>query len=479
MKDDASNRAAPGAARRIGRDVGALLLGRLVGAALGVTALALLTRGLGVAGFGGYTYVVALFNVFVIVVGFGGNAIATADIARTPDRTADVLGALLGARMMTATAGALMLAGIAIALEGPSTRTPLLLAAPFLLAAGLGAMESLFHAKQRMVVPVTSRLASQAVFVAAIAMLEARDGLTLTSAVLAFGIAALLDRGLTFVRGVRLVRPRRPRDFAPIRDLLRRSAPYGLATLFGLLYFHVDTLMLKPIRGDVETGYYGAAYRLFSFLVVVPALLATPMLPELARDRTAFARIYARTFQQALVLGLSAVAAIAVLAGDIVAGLYGLEDYAPSIPLLRLLGFAFAAVCIGTLGGTALVALGRQTSWAKITGSCLALNLALNAWLIPEHGAQGAAIATVATELLAAIAAVWVIRRREGWLPFSRPQPDLVWLPLTVLGVSFALRPLGIVPAAVGIAGLGAAYFVLRTRSILEESDAADQSAGR
>lgn len=454
--------------RPVTRNIGVLLVGRALGAAIGITGLTLLTRNLSVGDFGFFSYAVALFNLLVIFIGLGGNAIATAEMARQPGRTEETLGLLLGLRVASAAVAVAMLVVIALVSESPATRPPLLIIAPFLLFSSLAAMDALFHARQRMIVPVASRLVAQALFVVAVVFLVSGDRLTLVAVCWAFGISVAIERLITFARGFAVARPHMPASFAAVTGFVRRATPQGLATLFGLLYFHVDTLMLRHLQGEIETGIYSAPYRLFAFLVVVPGLLAAPLLPEMARGADACARTLRTVAGQALVLGGAAMAALLVLATPIVEVIYGLDEYGDSVVILRWLAVAFPAICVGTLGGTGLIALERQALWARITFVCLLLNVGLNVVLIPSRGAEGAALATVATEVLAAgWAAVAVLRIAAVRLPVS----SLIEPVLVALGVglvAWLCRPLGIWTAAGVLGLLGAAYAMTRSRRLLD-----------
>ena len=60
----------------------------------------------------------------------------------------------------------------------------------------------------------------------------------------------------------------------------------------------------------------------------------------------------------------------------------------------------------------ALIALGREGFYARVTLATAVCNIALNCALIPFMGAKGSALATVATEaLLAAALGVGYVRR--------------------------------------------------------------------
>jgi O-antigen/teichoic acid export membrane protein len=93
-----------------------------------------------------------------------------------------------------------------------------------------------------------------------------------------------------------------------------------------------------------------------------------------------------------------------------VLGLFGEGFLVASTSLLWLLAAAFA-VHIGAPLMTAVVAAGRSRALLVIASAGLAVNLAGNAVLVPGRGMDGAAIATLFTEVTVALLALVVLTR--------------------------------------------------------------------
>ena len=73
------------------------------------------------------------------------------------------------------------------------------------------------------------------------------------------------------------------------RQLWRAAAgealPLWLATLFSLLYFKGDVVILKAFAGNAEVGAYSAAYKIFEGLMIVPSVVLAATFPPLARAK--------------------------------------------------------------------------------------------------------------------------------------------------------------------------------------------------
>jgi len=159
-----------------------------------------------------------------------------------------------------------------------------------------------------------------------------------------------------------------------------------------------DSLMLQALGGLTQLGYYGSAYRLPSLFERLPILaMATlfPIMSQLAvRDPMALRRLYRRTLLGLVLLVVPMVAGVIWLAPFIVRVWLGAE-FAPVVPLLRVVILSTALVYLGISAGNLLVALSNPKANFYAMAAATTVNVALNFLWIPRHGALGAAWATV------------------------------------------------------------------------------------
>ncbi len=394
----------------IGRNALFLIGGRVLGGLAALATVALLTRNLTLQEFGLYSYALALLNLLRVLVGFGGNDVATAEIARAPERRSETLGALLSLRTLGALSCALAFAAL-VSAGAPQARGALLLGAPFLLFSAGKALDPALQAERRFGVIASARLLGQLAVLVVVGACVLTESLTLSAAVLAAAAGPALAQLVVTVRALRVVRPAWSWSPRPGLAFLRRSWPQALATVCGLVTFHVDTLMLHHLEGSLETAVYGAAYRVFAFAVAIPTLFAAPLLPEMARDVSTRRSLFARGLATVLGGGVLAAAVMYAVAPLVLRLLADDPPYEASTDVLRLLFVALIGFGATSVAGAALVAAGRSGRWAAVALAALVLNLVLNVLWIPRHGALGAAQATLVTELVAAVLAVLAARR--------------------------------------------------------------------
>ncbi|QDU85597.1 Polysaccharide biosynthesis protein [Planctomycetes bacterium Pla163] len=231
--------------------------------------------------------------------------------------------------------------------------------------------------------------------------------------------------------------PHLPRPTIAVRapsGMFAEAWPLGLAALCQQSYFHVDNLFVRAFGGDVEVGRYGACVRLMGFSILGAQYVAGSALPWLARRRMhgELGRAATRLVIPLTLLFAPVLGAVAAHGEEVLALVYG-SDFRSSAPILLWLLAASAAVYAGAVLHTALVAGGSTRAALFVAASALVLNVGLNAWAVPRHGAVGAAATTCATELWVALASLAILARtdpsardRRGWMLLLAPV--LFWL---------------------------------------------------
>ena len=276
---------------------------------------------------------------------------------------------------------------------------------------------------------------------------------TIPAGIVASVLAALL---------VRDAMPLMPRfDRAVWASLLRRTLPYSMATAVGVIYFRLAILIMSHVASGVQTGYFGASFRIIEVLFVVPQLLVGSILPIFARaardDRARLDYSLGRTFDVCLLLGLATGLFLLTGASFVIAVIAG-PKFDPAAAVLRIQGVALVATFAGAVLGYGLLSLGRYREMLLLNLAVLLASGVLTSVLASSDGAVGAATATTTVELLYTVALA-ITLARVG----ARPKISVGGMSRAVLaallgalimfpaGISDALRPM----LALGIYGVG------------------------
>lgn len=451
--------------RRVGQGTLIQLGARLFGAAsMFVIGAVVAARVLSASEFGRFAFYLTLFLLTASLADFGANRAAIRMVAAGERSRQDVLRAALVLKTGLGLLAFLVIAAVILLTESTASgRVVLLLAATHALSHGLGGGSVGFEVDLEYRTPATALIGGQAVFLVVGLKLAGGGTDTAPPYLLAWAIGLVVQNLLLFMAARRRhgIAPRLDRE--TLRRLGRQALPLGVSAVAVSIYFHVDTLLLRPMQGEEEVGRYAAAYRLMAVGLLVPALFGQVVFPVFTRchqaSRALLERVVQRSSFYMALLGSIACALLVCLAAELLELVYGPDYRSAELPLVLL---APALLCIYLCYPltTALITAGKATTFARITLLAVLVNLVLDLVLIPGYGAEGAALATLATEALVLVAGFSSLRRRVGvsGLSLELLGPALLGLALVLLLQGpLAQRPWFLsVPAALGVGGLGA-----------------------
>ncbi len=210
-------------------------------------------------------------------------------------------------------------------------------------------------------------------------------------------------------------------DWGTARRFIKEGVPYLLWTIFGVIYYRVDSVMLSLLTPPAVVGWYGAAYKFFDMLVFLPSIYSLAILPVLSKLWGKQDDMLARTTQKSLefimLAGIPISVCVFFFSPTIIRFFFGLGGYAASVINLEIFGVGLLLVYVDMVLGTALFACDKQKEWAAVAFFAVIVNVSLNYFLIPyfQHttgnGGIGAAIATIVTEYFVMLSALVLLPR--------------------------------------------------------------------
>ena len=217
--------------------------------------------------------------------------------------------------------------------------------------------------------------------------------------------------------------PEQARDAQPIyaaKEWLKVSLPLLLIASMAMVLSQTDIIMVGAIRGADEAGIYSAASRISNLVVfalmAINAILA-PMISELysTGKNEELQRIVTLAARVIFVFTLTVSIILAVF-GKFALSLFGTEFVVTYVPLLILLFGQIVNALAGSVG-LIMTMTGHQNQAGAIVTVSAAVNIILNALLIPLMGLVGAAISTAFTMALWNIIMLIYVHRRLGINP--------------------------------------------------------------
>lgn len=200
------------------------------------------------------------------------------------------------------------------------------------------------------------------------------------------------------------------------KQIISESAPFWLNSVFVLIYFKVDMVMLSLMKGDSVVGWYAASYRLIDALALLPAVLMSTMYPVFSkfyvssRDSLEFA--FKKSLKLLTIVSIPIGIGTTILAERIIILIYGVE-YSHSVIALQILIWASVLSFINYTPATYFSSVNRQKTLMMFTFLGAILNIILNVILISRFSYSGAAVATVSTELVVGLLMVSNIHKIE------------------------------------------------------------------
>lgn len=378
------------------------MLGRTATGLLSLLLLAIIARKLGVDKFGTYTLALTIAGIFGVASDFGSSYLTIREVAKDKTKTGEYL---LNGTIAKILLNFLFFFILFICVH--SFYTINLQYAIYLacVASIFGMFAqfyiSFFTAYEKM--HFTSALSSlQSILVSVVCLAILLLGINRIN-YLFYGhiLVNFLMVLFSIVLLLKIISPQIPNfDLSFSWRFLKRSIPFGLFFLGGVIYFQTDTIMLSVMKDQTAVGLYQAPIRMVLTFEIIPSLLSTAMYPTICRtfvhSREEAGIMIMRALRYMLYLGLPIAMGMTLLSKEIVLLVFG-DKFMSSVLLLHIISWIIPIRFCGHILGTALSASDKQNMRALATGLSACLNIGLNLILIPRYSYYGAAFASVIT----------------------------------------------------------------------------------
>ena len=191
------------------------------------------------------------------------------------------------------------------------------------------------------------------------------------------------------------------------KNLLSRSKHFILSGLMVSIYGQTDKLMLKQMMSEADVGYYSSATTINGMWCFILAAIIDSFYPSImeahkeGREKDfnkKNGQLYAVIFYVSVVVAVL----FNVFAELVVFILYG-KDFMPAAMPLRIISWYTAFSYLGVARNAWIVSKNVQKHLIKIYAAAAIVNVVLNFVLIPFWGANGAAFASLISQILTGI----------------------------------------------------------------------------
>lgn len=189
------------------------------------------------------------------------------------------------------------------------------------------------------------------------------------------------------------------------KSLLKDSWPLILSGVVVSIYMKIDQVMIKEMLDSESVGQYAAAVRLSEAWYFIPMVIASSLFPAIINAKKQSEELYHARLQKLYDLMVWMAIAIAIpmtfMSDWIIELLYG-EQYNEAGGVLMIHIWAGVFVFLGVASGKWFMVENLQMLSLWRTFSGMIINIVLNLLLIPKYGINGAAIATLFANFMAA-----------------------------------------------------------------------------
>ena len=181
-------------------------------------------------------------------------------------------------------------------------------------------------------------------------------------------------------------------DFNFLNETLKGGFLMMLAALMLTLNYKVDVLMLDEFTNDKQIGLYAIGVGLAEYTWIIPDAFKEVLFGKSARGNAR--RDVNKSIYINLIILIPLVVVIIVFSKIIINLLYGFE-FIEAKDVTRILALGVPVMVLFKIIGIVYLSEGKYLFYTISLSVCAATNIALNYYLIPKYGINGAAVASV------------------------------------------------------------------------------------
>ncbi len=211
------------------------------------------------------------------------------------------------------------------------------------------------------------------------------------------------------------------RNIALWKRILKNIIPFVLSGIFMSIYFYTDQVMLSFLKGDQATGWYGAVYKIFSVFFGLSAVYFGVFYPVVSRlyteSREKLELLLKTTLKISFIIFLPISLIIFLLAKPIMLLLYG-NDFLGGVLALQIIIWIILLFFISPVYSNTLLACSQRKVFTIGTLLGTITNVVLNFLLIPAYSLNGAAAATLISQLVVFIYMFYMLSKKIIYINF-------------------------------------------------------------
>lgn len=379
--------------------------GKIISTILGLVAIAIMARSLGVEQFGWYATAIGFLQFIGIFTDFGFTVVTSTMLSQPAFDKKKLLNNLFTWRLITAllTQGIVPLTIFFFPYPAPIKWAAVIMALSFIGVSLNQVLIAFYQTRLSMHIQAIGEVIGRIVLVAGLALITwGNFGFLPMMAIIT--LASFAYTGYLWYRA-EPIRLEINRDIS--KAIYQKIWPTALAVIFNCFYLQGDRVILPLYASQIEVGLYGAAYRVIDIALQISSMLIGLLLPLISfaysrGNRDDFIKESQRAFDLMILFIFPIIAGVFVLAKPIM-NFVGGSEFATAGIFLRIQILTMFGICFGMVFGHINLAINRQKQALWVYVAVAILGIVAYFILIPKMGGMGAAWVRVGTELTAGI----------------------------------------------------------------------------
>jgi len=399
---------------KVVHNAGWLIGGKIAQMAISLVVSLLTARYLGPANYGLINYAAAYTGFFAAFCTLGLNSIMVKELIDYPEQEGEILGTSIMLRAVSSLLSAIVIICIVSVID-KGDKTAVIVVALYCVGMIFQIFELFNYWFQSRLQSKTTAIVTFAAYVitAAYKVYLMIAGKSVVWFALSTSVDYICIAVFLYIAYVKNEGRHLRVDFATGKRMLGKSYHFILSSMMVAVYLQTDKIMLKHMVNAEEIGFYSTASTLCSIWCFVLSAIIDSLYPEIAKAYNTDKALFKKRNRQlyAMVFYISVfVSALFMIFGELAIRIMYGKAYLPAAAPLKVITWYTAFSYLGVARNAWVVCEGRQRYLKYVYASAAVSNVILNLIFIPMWGAVGAAVASLAAQVITTMVAPFFIK---------------------------------------------------------------------
>jgi len=191
--------------------------------------------------------------------------------------------------------------------------------------------------------------------------------------------------------------------------VIKESVILGVSIILIQVYYSFGTFSIGFFRNTIEVGYYTNVYKLLMFFLAIVSLYLKAVFPHMASISTDTEKLkkFIVTLTRFAFLTSFVVTILIFFVAEKIVVLAFSQKYLPAVGPFRILILIFWIIASRTLIENSLIINNQSSKYLITVLIGASTNIVLNLLLVPLYGVYGAAVATLVSEIVFTLTAIY------------------------------------------------------------------------